>query len=299
MLIHKGFYHSFLRKLSNEFTGKDLYADALLEAEEDGKPFLAHYEFQKRGDAKMALRLLAYNIQAMLVNDELAVYSCVIYLVPVNDVPQSPFVVKLPNGKEIFHFHFEVILLYKIPTEVLRKAGHKGLLPLLPLTREGATHEIIDEVIAGLTPVGEGPETELLALAYGLASLVFKTEPEQRWLKRRFSMLADILKDTWAFREIMEEAHEKGLEEGLQQGLEQGLEKGLGKGLEQGLQVQRDMILDIVLDRFPELLDFSRSRLVAIKNASTLRVLGSKLLSVKTAEEAQTYLKALSGEPLN
>ncbi|HLL79790.1 MAG TPA: hypothetical protein VKT25_09835, partial [Ktedonobacteraceae bacterium] len=48
-----------------------------------------------------------------------------------------------------------------------------GLLPLLPLTKDGARREIVDDL---------------------------------RWLKWRFSMLSDFLRDSPIYQEVLEEA---------------------------------------------------------------------------------------------
>lgn len=94
-----------------------------------------------------------------------------------------------------------------------------GLFPLLVLTQNGTRRDVVEEAIVGLTPPGEEPKAELLALTYGLASLMFENEDDQEWLIWRFAMLDDILRETRAFQEMAREGHEQGLKEGLKEGL--------------------------------------------------------------------------------
>ena len=78
-----------------------------------------------------------------------------------------------------------------------------GLLPLLPLTQDGARREVVEEMITRLV---SAEKTESLWIGYALASRV---------LKRRFAMLEDILRDTPVYQEVLAEGLEKGLEKGL------------------------------------------------------------------------------------
>lgn len=196
----------FKEHLPNEFESEESYADALLQIELHNKPCLVHMEFQQSKDARMPYRLLAYNVQAMKHNKYQPVYSCVIYLRKHGKIVESPLVVTYPNDDEILRFHYGSIALWKIPTEQLLHTGRKGLLPLLPLTREGAHREVVDTMITGIMTADKEPESELLALAYGFAASVFTEEDDRDWLRRRFMMLKDFLRDTWAFQEMMEEA---------------------------------------------------------------------------------------------
>ena len=164
-----------------------------------------------------------------------------------------------------------------------------GLLPLLPLTQDGARREIVEEMITGLV---SAEKTESLWIGYALASRVFKDD--LKWLKRRFAMLEDILRDTPVYQEVLAEGLEKGLEKGLERGLEKGLEKGLErgleKGLEKGLETQRQTLLDIVQERFPAIARLAKQQADAIEDPEMLRRLTVKISIVKTSKEAEQYL---------
>lgn len=154
-----------------------------------------------------------------------------------------------------------MIKLWEIPTEELLRTGLKGLLPLLPLTQEGQRREVVEEAIARLTRPGEGPNGELLALVYGLASLAFEDESEQEWLVRRFNMLYEILRDTRAFQEMAKE----GLQEAL---------------------------LALVEARFPDpqLIQLVKDHVSAIEDPHTLQKLIVKAGTAQNAEEMRNYL---------
>jgi predicted transposase YdaD len=236
---------SFIAALSVELKRRDrqIYADGLFRIRWYEQDMLLHLEFQKRKDPTMAERLLEYSVQASRGYNNIPVYSCVIYLVKDGEVPQPPLRRVLPNEREIIRFDYESIELWKIPAEVILRTGLIGLLPLITLTEGGKTAEALDAMVEALAA---SEEKDLLVLAYTLAGLVFTSEADTKMLKRRFAMPGDILRDTWAYQEIMEEGREEGREEGLQRGLEQGLQKGL----KEGLQALHHILLSITQTSF-------------------------------------------------
>jgi hypothetical protein len=176
----------------------------------------------------------------------------------------------LPDGQEVHRFQFSAIELAEIEPEELQRVGAKALLPLLPLTRGGKRHEVVDAAIASLTASGEVPDAELLVFTFEFASLVFNEEPDRQWLKRRFSVFNDILRETWVFQEIMQEGEEKGLKKGLEE--------------------LRQTLLDVVQARFPDLSFLARGQIVFIDDLEVLRSLIVKMSTAQTIEEAQQRL---------
>ncbi|HEU5377302.1 MAG TPA: hypothetical protein VFV38_17880 [Ktedonobacteraceae bacterium] len=45
-------------------------------------------------------------------------------------------------------------------------AGRLGMLPLLPLTQDGKQREVVEQTVRFLTPTGQEPKRELLALTH-------------------------------------------------------------------------------------------------------------------------------------
>ncbi len=204
---------TFISVLPNELEDETIYADLLFEISIDDQQNILHIEIQRNRDAQMGERLWEYNVKASL-KYEFPVWSVVIYLKDDGKVVEAPYTRKLSTGRYIHQFDFDVVKLWEIPTEYFQQEGLIGLLPLLPLTQNGARREVVDRVISRLTPPGEEPKSELLTLTYGLASLILINEADQEWLIRRFGQMYDILRETRAYQELIKD----GLEQGLQQG---------------------------------------------------------------------------------
>src|SRR5712692_4026411 len=255
----------FGKQLPLELGVENIYADGLLQATLDGKEFLAHIELQSSYDRRIGEQLFEYNVLTSRQYDYLPVYSCVIYLKNHSSVPISPFIRGLPNGEEVVRFHYRSIELGKLVAGELLQTGLVGLLPLLPLTKDGARREVVEEMIAGLV---SAEKTESLWIGYALASKVLKDD--LKWLKRRFAMLEDILRDTPVYQEVLAE--------------------GMEKGLEKGLETQRQTLLDIVQERFPAIARLAKQQADALEDPEMLRHMTVKISIVKTSKEAEQYL---------
>ena len=150
----------------------------------------------------------------------------------------------------------------------------------------------------------ETESQELLTIAYTLAGLVFRSEADRKTLKRRFAMLGEILRDSWVYREIMEEGRYEGLRQGLQEGLQQGLEKGLEKGLQQGIQQEREeslqalrsLLIGTLQATFPDLVSLAMERAALMKDPVILQHATLKLLTAKSHEEAKQIVTSASIE---
>ena len=162
-------------------------------------------------------------------------------------------------------FHYRSIELGKLVAGELLRTGLVGLLPFLPLTKDGARREVVEDMISGLV---SAEKTETLWIGYAIASKVFKDD--LKWLKRRFAMLEDILRDTPVYQEVLAE--------------------GMEKGLEKGLEAQRQTLLDIVRERFPGIASLAKQQVNAIEDTDVLRRLTVKISIVKTSMEAEQYL---------
>ncbi len=159
----------------------------------------------------------------------------------------------------------------------LFEKGLVGLLPLLPLTKDGASRQVVDDMVVTLV---EAKQTESLMIGYALATKVMTDD--LRWLKWRFSMLGDFLRDSPAFQEV--------LEEGMEKGIEKGIEKGREEELQRQLTAQRNALLDITIERFPELTRQAKEVANTIDDAAVLLRLIVKMSIVSSAEEAKKYL---------
>lgn len=259
----------FEKVLPHKLQSVHIFADALLKITLEGKPSLLHIEFQSSNDSRMQERLLEYNILASREHDYLPVCSCVIFLRKGGTIPKSPFIRKLPTGEEMVRFHYRSIELWRIPSQELLRNGLVGLLPLVPLTQGGTRHEAVEEMISELVSVRK---TELLLIAWTIASLAFEneSEAEQKWLERTFAMLNDTLRNTRAYQKILKEGREEALR--------------------QELQRQRQALLDVVQKRFPELVPLMKEKTDAIEDPTILLHLIVKISTAQTSEEAEQLL---------
>ncbi len=183
---------------------------------------------------------------------------------------------------------FESIELGEWPPEVLLQRGEPGLLPLLPLTRGGASREAATKMFVDLEAAGR---TELIGIGATLASLVFSREniADLPWLHRRLCEMHNILRESPFYQEILQEGREEGLEKGLQE----GLEKGLQEGLEKGLQVLRETLLKVVQARFPKMVRLAKGQAAIIDDPAALE---SLIVKVSIAQDAKEARRALLDE---
>ena len=143
----------------------------------NGKPLLIQMEIQSYKDEDMPQRFLEYNVLATREHGR-PVLPCLIYLRKDSKIEEPPLVLEAPAGHEILRFYFIVIKLWKIMAGEIIQTGLTGLLPLMPLTKDGGQHEIIDEVA---TKLATAQEYNLLEYARRFASLVFKEGSDHEW----------------------------------------------------------------------------------------------------------------------
>ena len=272
----------FVQLLPQELKNKTREADVIFQVLLNDAEMLLHLELQSRDDASMALRLLEYNVLAVRQYQQ-PVLSCVLYLRKGPAVAESPLEWQLPNGQSVLTFTFLVVKVWEVAAEEILQTGLVGLLPLLPLTRDGARHEVIEEMIEQIIAA---KQFNLLTWGEILAGLVFKEGHDQAWLKGRFAMHKDILEESWVYQEI------------IQEGLEKGMQKGLQQGAEQERQRQRQALVSIVQGviqgRFPELSDLAKEQAGKTIEPAQLQELLLKIGLAKGTEEARQALMEVS-----
>jgi predicted nucleic acid-binding Zn-ribbon protein len=183
-----------------------VYADSLIKVLIKDEPAIVHFEFQLRNDSRMSQRVLVYNMLASYMNDDLPVYSYVLYLRPDSNIVYPPFVRTFPDGEEVVRFKYKVIKLWETQAQELLKFPFSGLLPLVLLAKDGTEQEIVDEMIEKIADTGD---KELLAASYTLGGLVFKVMEQRSLFTRRFYMFQDILEESWTYQEMKQRLEEK------------------------------------------------------------------------------------------
>jgi predicted transposase YdaD len=263
----------FTGQRSQEFESRQFDADIMHEMLFQGEKMQCNIEFQSGPDPNMELRLLEYCVLAYR-RYSCPVYTIVVYLKKGGKVAESPFVIAMPDGEEVLRFNFRVIKVYEIPYEEMLARGLLGILPLVPLALDGARREVVEEVIRRLMQSGEPVRKELLALTRLFASLAFKSQEDQEWLKRRFAMLKDILRDTPAFQQILEEGREEG----------SALER------QRRLQSFRPKVLDLVRVRYSELVALAQEKFALIQDVEVLEDLFLKIAIAGSVEDVRKVL---------
>jgi predicted transposase YdaD len=260
----------YVREL-NTHLNRGIDIDILYEVIFQRIRILVHLEFQRYEDAEIDKRVLEYNVFASCKFD-CPVVSFVIYLKKESKVVEPPLIRELPDGKVILRFDFINIKLWEIPTDELRKIGLVGVLPLLSLTREGGTPEVVQEAIDGIegSALDSSVKASLLAITFTLASLALTRPESLEWLRRRYQMYKDILRDTEIYQLIMQEGEEK---EHLKR-----------------LQDQQQVLLGFVQARFPDIVSGAAKQIPTITDIEVLKHLTLKVGLASSSEEARRLL---------
>jgi len=267
----------YIDDLSPRFASRDIEADILYRIAIEHKYYLLHIEFQSTSHPIMARRLWEYNVAAF-IKYKLPVYSFVIYLRPDSGIAESPYEVRAHHGELLHCFWFRVIKLWTIPTEDLFQTGLTGLLPFVPLSREGQQREAVERVIDQLGQEDTDRQRELLSFTYGFASLVFEDESDQQWLRRRFGMLKDILKESWALKELAQEIAQETAQEARE---EERKEK---------LREELEILLFFIQTHFSSLERLAQDQCKYLKDAHQVQGLLRKVIAAKSEKEVEYYL---------
>jgi hypothetical protein len=203
----------------------------------------------------------------------LPVCSFVLYLCEEDYIVEPPYKRVLADGEVIHAFNYKNIFVWEVPPEVLKQAGLEGMLPLLPLTKGAseARDVTVNDMINGLRAAGKD---DMLALGYAFAGLVYETEADQEWLKRRFEVFHDMLEGSWSYREMVQ--------------------KGIDIGVEQGemnaLNALRLPLIHYIEMHFPELVSLAQQQSERINKPELLSVVFDKILVAQTTERARQIL---------
>jgi hypothetical protein len=263
----------FQTRAKSAYRPREMRGDTLIEAELHDQHFLIHVEWQSDKDQEMDIRLLGYCYEATRLH-KLPVLSVVIYLQAVSDVPQGPLDQRIPTGRRLLWFDFDSLEIREQSVEEFRRLNLDAFCMLMPLCKDGATYEVLEEVLERLE---KRNRKELVSIARFFAGKVLTSSADRKRLGRRFAMLRDFLQDSWTFQETLEEGREQGLEQGLEQGR---------------TEEARQNIESFVETRFPTLFAWVQVRVEPITNLETLREILSMLYRANTVEEVKLAFPA-------
>jgi hypothetical protein len=173
----------------------------------------------------------------------------------------------------------------KHPEDLLR-LKHVELLPLLPLTKGGATREIVEIMFDGLA--GE-PYREFALIGFTFASIMFrklKRYSDLKWLERRFRHMHDIIRESPVYEWILAEGKAEGKAEGEAKGKAEGKAEGEAKGKAE----TRQAVVGLVQERFPGLAQLAEEVVATIDNFAQLVRLTANIGSAQSVEQARQVL---------
>lgn len=270
--------------ITNELKVCSIEADFLCKAIRNDEEIVVHAEFQRHHDYTMRRRMWEYNCITDYLTG-LPVCSFVLYLREDDYIVEPPYKRMLSDGEVIHAFNYKNIFMWEVPPEVLKQPGLEGLLPLLPLAKgaDEARNAIVGDMIEGLRAAGK---EDMLALGYAFAGLVYETEDDRQWLKRRFTMFHDMLEESWSYREMVEKGIDKGIDIGIEKGIEQGERKALS--------ALRPVLIHFVEARFPELASLAQQQAERINRPEALSTVLDKLFLAQTTESARQVLMEIA-----
>lgn len=285
--------------LETEFK-RTIIADSMIHILISSLPAGVHFEFQARYEEDVPMRVLEYQLQGRRKH-KLPIFSYVFYLQEDGEVPSAPLTWDFPGyPQDVLQFQYKVIYLARMSAEELRATGLPGILPLMILTRDGATREVAEEI---MTDLGATGKDEALLTAYVLIGLVFdkKTAEDRQWLKRRWRAMSERLKDNWFYQEITEEAREDGIKKGREEERKKQEEERKKQEEErrqreeerkQELDRWRQTMQNLVKRRFAgrRMTLLAEGQAAIITDVDVLQDLVLKLAMARDETEAQDYL---------
>jgi predicted transposase YdaD len=203
-------------------------------------------------------------------------------------VAPSPLRLTLPGEppgqqRERICFSYETIEMWEMHPEDILDLGHAVLYPLLPLTKGGATQQIVTHMFDLLS----GRQNRNYAIiGYAFATCTFELlnqSEDLKWLKERFRhMDDDILVGSPVYQWILEKGEAKGEA------------KGVAQGVAQSITQTRQTVVDCVHEHFPELAQLAEEVVATIDNLPQLLDLLVKLGGAQSAEQACKILSQLA-----
>ena len=111
----------------------------------------------------------------------------------------------------------------------------------------------------------------LLTIALTLATLALPGPENQEWLRKRFQMFQDLIRDSEIYNIIFQEGDEKGFKRGEMQTLQR-------------------VALEMFQMRFPALTPWAKTQITSITDISTLNALILRVMCATSSEQAQDIL---------
>src|SRR5439155_18096438 len=106
------------------------------------------------------------------------------------------------SGKEIKRLYYTRVNMWEVPMSELREMKLDGLLPLIPLSKDGENLQVIEDMAEEL----RGKEQyNLLTIAKAFTEFRLGDKVDPAWIERVFYMSRDILENTPTIRKAKQE----------------------------------------------------------------------------------------------
>jgi hypothetical protein len=265
---------TFLQVFPGELNDVNLRMDGMLLVEIDGGKCLFHIEVQTYYDPQMPKRLIRYNVEA-LVQYEYPVFSFCIHLLDDGEHDPPPLVVTLPNGWPVHHFNYCSIEVSQMLASDVIASGQAGILPLLPLTSGGRSHDMVEYMAEQLHQQGVY-DLEVVGLA--IAGLAYRKMPEDiAWIETRFNMQHNPLQDSPVWQWIKEQGREEERKEHLKD--------------------VRDLLQRCVQRLYPDLINLAELQVQQVDDPKLLKKLSAQIIDAPNEKAAQQALLAIKAAP--
>jgi hypothetical protein len=249
-------------ELKQELQARILDADELYHVLWNKEHVVLHLEFQRYGESEVPRKIWECNALTSIITGKL-VHSVVIYGLPEPVISEPVYQIRLPNGQVCHSFSFDQIKLWEIEPEVFEQPRFVGLLPLLPLTKDGQNRETVDRMLRKMEEV---MPPGLMLKTSPSPQLALRSEEDRRWLQET---MLDLFKDSPGYQEAIRKGREKGIRQAAEE----------------------DCLLFVEL-RFPPLLPQAKQVIEQGMSIEQLEALLKTLYLAKTIEEAAAALQS-------
>ena len=103
-------------------------------------------------------------------------------------------------------------------------------------------------------------------------------------------MLKDILKESWALKELAQEVAQETVKEAVQEAVQEAREEAREEAYKAVLQNQRQTLLSFIQARFPALMQLAEERCSAIETPEQMEELLRKVILAQDEQEARQHL---------
>lgn len=188
---------------------------------------------------------------------------------------EKVYVKTMPSGKEIVRLYYTRVNMWKVPVSELRALKLDGLLPLIPLSKDGENLKVIEDMAEELR---SKEQYNLLTIAKAFTEFRIGNKVDQAWIERVFYMSRDILENTPTIRRAKQEEAEKQ-------------KKVQEEQRAHTLKVNSDALQALIQLHFPDLVALASKMVRDVKDPNVIPVI---MVKISMAKDEQSAIRALN-----